>query len=498
MNFKSIILILCLSFFSLLADDGRKMAAPIESTDIEQLSDTYENLLVKSLEEGDNAEDDLDIDDISANSGINPKNNPKNNPKFPKKTNSTYKPSIPANNNQFAAPSYEDMDPEKQKLLTKEGLKAIEQSEAKNNKNSVKQIARILLTNPIPEVRSEAARALGRLGRGAKALHRAIDTDAYEVRQHAYKALEKIGSRSSLKYFIKGTKSSDVDIKIASFKGLGKTKSSLGRDIIIRQGLNSRDPNVVAAALDGLGNFSRKDDLETLRRFLKSDVQEHQSGAVRGLGNSKIPESLDILSTAIGENPGLEPEVIFAISKKKTLNATLLLMKMMQTNKNENYQAIIQRELNLRKAYGKYAVVKTNSATIRKLPRASSEKVLVLANTDVAKIRKVTEKRFKVKMNNAVVEDRYYLLQAVTNKEGSKKGIVEGWVFGAKINIVNIANPAKKGMEDDYADEDNEDEKDMAKDNTVNPEPKKNVKPTPAKKDPKDSDYYEEDEDEDD
>lgn len=81
--------------------------------------------------------------------------------------------------------------------------------------------------------------------------------------------------------------------------------------------MNSRDPNVVAAALDGLGNFSRKDDLETLRRFLKSDVQEHQSGAVRGLGNSKIPESLDILSTAIGENPGLEPEVIFAISKRK-------------------------------------------------------------------------------------------------------------------------------------------------------------------------------------
>ncbi|HRG44609.1 MAG TPA: hypothetical protein PLG41_00280, partial [Leptospiraceae bacterium] len=76
MNFKSIILILCLSFFSLLADDGRKIAAPVESTDIEQLSDTYENLLVKSLEEVDNAEDDLDIDDISANSGINPKNNP--------------------------------------------------------------------------------------------------------------------------------------------------------------------------------------------------------------------------------------------------------------------------------------------------------------------------------------------------------------------------------------------------------------------------------------
>ena len=496
MNLKSIILILSLSFFSILAEEEKKIT-PVVGADLEQLSDTYESLFAKSLEDVESAEDDLDIDEISANSGINTKNNPK----FPRKTNGTYKPNTPANNSQYAAPSYEDMDPEKQKALTKEGLRSIEQSEAKNNKSTVKQIARILLTNPIPEVRSEAARALGRLGRGTKALHRAIDTDGYEVRQHAYKALEKIGSRTSLKYFTKGTKSSDVDIKIASFKGLGKTKSSLGRDMIIRVGLNSKDPNVVAAALDGLGNFSRKDDLEILRKFLKSDVQEHQSGAVRGLGNSKIPESLDILNTAISENPGLEPEVIFAISKKKTLNATLLLMKMMQTNKNENYQAIIQRELNLRKAYGKYAVVKTNLATIRKLPRASSEKVLVLANTDVAKIRKVTEKRFKVKMNNSIVEDRYYLLQAITNKEGSKKSIVEGWVFGAKINIVNIANPAKKdkgiGSDDDYADEDSEDEKDAVREN-VNPEPKKVTKPVPPKKEAKDSDYYEEDEDEDD
>lgn len=492
MNVKAIILILGLSFFSLHADGEKNLANPIQNTNLEELSKTYENFFAKSLEDVDAADDDLDIDDISANSGINAKNNPK----FPKKTNGTYKPNAPANNSQYIAPSYEDMDAEKQKYLTKEGLKSIEIHEAKNNKNSVKQIARILLTNPIPEVRSEAARSLGRMGRGTKALHRAIDTDAYEVRQHAYKALEKIGSRTSLKYFIKGTKSSDVDIKIASFKGLGKTKSSLGRDMIIRVGLNSRDPNVVAAALDGLGNFSRRDDLDTLKRFLKSDVQEHQSGAIRGLGNSKIPESLEILNTAINENPGLEPEIIFAISKKKTLNATLLLLKMMQTNKNENYQAIIQRELNLRKAYGKYAVVKTNSATIRKLPKASSEKILVLSNLDVAKIRKVTEKRFKVKMNNAVVEDRYYLLQAIASKEGSKKSIVEGWVFGAKINVVNLANPAKKGMDDEFAEEDSEDEKDMNKE-TILPDSKKVTKPV-TKKNPKDSDYYEEDEDEDD
>ena len=101
-------------------------------------------------------------------------------------------------------------------------------------------------------------------------------------------------------------------------------------------------------------------------------------------------------------------------------------------------------------------------------------------------------------MNNTVIEDRYYLLQAIANKEGSKKSIVEGWVFGAKINVVNIANPAKKaGGEDEYNDEDSEDEKDVNKENNF-PEPKKNVKPAPVKKNAKDGDYYEEDEDEDD
>ena len=45
--------------------------------------------------------------------------------------------------------------------------------------------------------------------------------------------------------------------------------------------------------------------------------------------------------------------------------------------------------------------------------------------------------------------------------------------------LLTLPIPAKKGgMEDDYADEDNEDEKDMGKETTINPEPKKNVKPT--------------------
>ena len=52
-------------------------------------------------------------------------------------------------------------------------------------------------------------------------------------------------------------------------------------------------------------------------------------------------------------------------------------------------------------------------------------------------------------------------------------------------------------MEDDYADEDSEDEKDLTKENNI-PDTKKVIKPIPSKKTAKDSDYYEEDEDEDD
>lgn len=462
--------------------------------------------LAKSLEDADESDEDYLDEDYSANT---------TKAKFPKKTNGSYKINAPSNNANYSiAIPVEDLDPERQKQLTKEGLKLIETNEPKNNKAAVKQISRLLLTNPIPEVRAEAARALGRMGKGFKALHRAIETDGYEVKQHAYKALEKIGSRSSLKYFIKGARSSDIDIKIASFKGLGKTRSSQGRDMIIKYGLTSKDPSVVGAALDGLGHFSRKDDLEIFKKYLKSEVPEHQSGAVRGLGNSRLPETLDTLSDAINENPGQEAEIIFAISKKRTLAATLLLLKMMQTNKNESYQAIIQRELNLRRAFGKYAVIRSNSATLKKLPKPNSEKVMVMANGDVAKIKKITEKRFKVKMNNNIVEDRYYLLQAVNNsKEDSKRGtITEAWVFGAKINIVNIVNPAKGNKKDgwdeeDLADEDSEDEKEVARDPSItdiktdkkvntNPNNNKNTTVTPAKTGKED--YYEGDEDEDD
>ena len=82
MNVKAIILILGLSFFSLSAEDEKILTTPVQNTNIDELSDTYENFLAKSLEDVEAADDDLDIDDITVSSGINAKNNPK----FPKKT----------------------------------------------------------------------------------------------------------------------------------------------------------------------------------------------------------------------------------------------------------------------------------------------------------------------------------------------------------------------------------------------------------------------------
>jgi hypothetical protein len=86
------------------------------------------------------------------------------------------------------------------------------------------------------------------MGKGIKSLHKAIDTDGYEVRQSAYRAIERIGSRMSLKYFVSGTKSTDADIRLSSYKGIGKTKSSIGRDLILRSGIESGEPAIAAAA----------------------------------------------------------------------------------------------------------------------------------------------------------------------------------------------------------------------------------------------------------
>lgn len=415
-----------------------------------------------------------------------------------KQSKQTLKPGEPKTSSMIESSADDSGDPEKQKELTKDGVRQVEFYLQKGNS---KALAKILNTHSIPAVRAEAAKALGRFPKSVKVLHHIIDQDGYEVRQAAYKSLEKIASRSSIKYFLSGTKSTDTEIKISSLIGLGKTKSSVGREAIIKVGLTSKDPKVISASLDALGHFSRKDDLEIFKTHLKSENSEQQNGAVRGLGNSKLPETLEILYSALIENPNLEPEIIYAIDKKKTLNSTLLLIKMMQATKNENYQTFIQNALYSRKAFGKYAIIVTPTASIRKAPKARSEKIISLIYNDVARIKKATEKKYKVRMNGNILENRYYQLQALASspKDPLRKTIVEGWVFGAKINIITINNPnrvSQKKTSDSLHDEDSEDEIEVIATDTKD-KPKNNInnKPENGNQFNKDSEYIDEEED---
>lgn len=420
-----------------------------------------------------------------------------------KATKSSNRPGIPSSNADWKKVELE-ISPEKRKQMTIEGLKAIETLEEKGNASAVRQISRYLLSHPIPEVRARAAKSLGKLGRGLRSLHKAIDTDGYQVRQEAYQAIEKIGQRQSLKYFINGTKSTDNDIRIASFKGLGKTRSSIGRDILIKQGLTSPNHSIVAASLVGLGYFSRKEDIELFKKYLNSEVTEIQSGAILALGVSKVSATTNILLEYYETNPSMEPDIIHALSQKRNLAGTLALIKIMNISKNENYQGMIQKELYLRRAFGNYAIVKTNTATIRKFHKASAEKVAILKKGDVAKIRKATEKLYKAKMNKEIVEDRYYLIQTINPSENSSKSqIIQGWVFGPKIEIINLTPPAKEKFpspkktsyvpnESEEYDEDSEEEAGMPTKKEIIVPPVKKEIPSPAN----DPEFYDEDEDE--
>lgn len=462
---------------------------PIPLYSKEPIFDSNKNffLMAKNTEENFESEDE-DEEEVSASTVGNKTN---------KTTKGSNRPSTPNSSSDLKSVG-SDMDPAKKKQLTDQGLSALRVLEERNNASSVRQIGRHLLTNPIPEVRAEAARILGKMGKGMKYLHRAIDTDGYEVRQEAYKSIERIGSRASLRYFIKGTQSTDSEIRMASFKGLGKTRSSIGRDMILRNGIPSPEPGIVSASLIGLGYYSRREDIVVFKKFLGSEVTDHQAGAIQGLGVSKISGTIELLLMALEKNPSMEPEVIHAISQKKTLAGTLTLIKLLHSSKNENYQGIIQKELYSRKAYGSYALVKTNTATMRRYSRANANKVGLLHKGDVARIRKVTSKLFKAKMNNDVIEDRYYLLQGVNDKENSKRQIIEGWVFGPKLTVITLSNPAKSSKPakanskvsdetEELMDEDSEDEAGIVS---------SKESPPSAKNEKEEPEFYDEDEDE--
>ena len=74
-------------------------------------------------------------------------------------------------------------------------------------------------------------------------------------------------------------------------------------------------------------------------------------------------------------------------------------------------------------------------------------------------------------MKNEVYEDRYYLLEAINNKNNYNNPIVSGWVFGPKLTFISINKESKffmKGKKSEIlVDEENEDEKNLPPSTTL-------------------------------
>ena len=380
-----------------------------------------------------------------------------------KKREITPTPELSSSNSEN--PINSDLESEKKNYLTKQGLSLVQSLES--SKTGAVKISKILLTHPIPDVREEAARALGRMKKGSPALQKAIYHDSFNVKRQAFIALEKIGGKDVFNYFVAGIKSTDPDIRLASFKGLGKSYNPYARELLIRYGIGSNDTNIIAVSLAGLGNFSKQEDLSIFKKYIPSEIVDLQIGTIKALGNSKAQGTLELLTQALNENNNLLPEVIYSISQKNNLHSTLLLLKIMQTTDNESYRLMIQKELNNRNAYGKYAIVKTPSASLRSEPKTTSTRVAVLLEGDIARVKNTTEKIFKAKMNNEMLEDRYYLLEAINNKESYTNPIMQGWAFGQKLSFITINKPSiytkmKKGFINSFnLDEETEDEKSL-------------------------------------
>lgn len=331
-----------------------------------------------------------------------------------------------------------------EKARIEEAKSLILRYESRGNRSGENAILKLLQTHPIPEVRQEAANSLGRLRTGLKTLHRAIETDGYLVRQAAYNSIANIGSQKSFKYFLKGTKSKYPEIRAASYKGLGKLRSAMGREIIISEGLKSEDVKVLGAALEGLGYYNVAEDRTTFKKYIESTQVELVMQALIGLSHHRSKESLDLIYKTLEQKPNLAPfirYIAFSIAtNNQTFGATLVLVKLYLMTKDEDTKKYIEKVLAYRKnATGRYAIIKSNQATLKRSPHARGDRIITLSKGEIVKIKKVATKLYKARINGKILEDYYYLVQLAYDDGIVKKSYLEGWVYGAKIDVINIS-----------------------------------------------------------
>lgn len=322
-----------------------------------------------------------------------------------------------------------------------EGLLSVFKAEFRKD---VPRLSHITLNHPLPRVRAAGALALGRLKKGRLTLEKSIQTDGFVVRTASYMALAEIGHKASLPLFLAGVQSDDAEIRAYSFLGLGKTKDPAGRELILTKGLSSNNPLEVVHSLKGLGYFQIPADLDIIQKHLGSDNKEIQNAALEALTIHNTPESLVVLENALVDYPNLVFAILDAIGESKELAATFFLVRASQLYEDKQVLEKIGSLLVKRKAFGLYGMVSVKEDRLRIAANERAREVGIVRFSDVGLVHTKGTKRFVVRMGTELFEDVYYNMTFENRVIGSKQRYSRGWIFGKKIQLIQIQKPYKK------------------------------------------------------
>ncbi len=139
-----------------------------------------------------------------------------------------------------------------------------------------------------------AAEALGEKGgkSSTKALAAALDKDEfYGVRIAASKALGKQGTEAALDALLSNREQSDARVRLQVVTDLGRFFDPKAYEALNQVVADEKNPDIVAAALDGLAKYPETAAGEAIAQALKSKTFENQLAvaAARALGKRRDP-----------------------------------------------------------------------------------------------------------------------------------------------------------------------------------------------------------------
>ena len=332
------------------------------------------------------------------------------------------------------SPATETVKEKTERENFKKGLSIIFSHE---NLGQSDEIGQILATHYMVRVRIAAALALGRMSKGEKYLHKAIDSDGELVVQSAYEALGMIGARSSVPWFIRGVKNSDIRIRAASLRGLGKARDYAGYDLAHEHLRNSDHIHISAAAIEALGHFSKLKDLQLIQGFLSSPSLPLQKAAIQSLSVHNPPQAAWILSD---EYPTTSHKiaVLDGIAGKNTFLAGMLLLKALYSEQDTGLRDYTRQLLLKNKFYGKFALLPKETIVYDKAGGKSGT-LLKLQPGSFVKISRQSDMRYALDINGNITEEYFYKVQIPATDSNQP---VNGWVFGTGLEFININAPA--------------------------------------------------------